>query len=251
MPARPASRCSACRSGFTDRPGKPCPDCRRSEDRGIKRRSEYRWVYRDPRWSRLREQVLVEEPLCACGCGCASTVVDHIRDHGGDPGLAFDRDNCQGMSKPCHDRKTATEHRSGAGSPRPVTVVAGPPCAGKTSYVHDRVTTGDLVVDYDHLAAALGSPDSHDHPAELKAFASEARAAVLARLRRPSEIGRAWVTTTSHTPESLVAGADVVHLQASLEQCHARARAAGRPALWHELIDEWFVVAHTHEGARA
>lgn len=251
MPARPATRCSSCRLAFTDRPGKPCRTCRQSEDRRIKRRSEHRWVYRDPRWFALREQVLVEEPLCACGCTGASTVVDHVRDHGGDPALAFDRDNCQGMTKPCHDAKTAGEHRALTGTPRPVTVVAGPPCAGKTTYVQAQAAPGDLVVDYDALAAALGSPDSHAHPEALKAFAAEARAAVLARLRRPSEIGRAWVTTTSHTPEALLAGADVVLLQASPAQCHARARAAARPAHWHTLIDEWFVVAHTREDRSA
>lgn len=247
MPSRPASRCPQCRTEFTDRAGRPCRGCRTTTDRQIKRRSEWRWVYRDPRWARLRDQVLSEQPLCACGCGSGSTVVDHIRDHRGDPDLAFDRANCQGMAKVCHDRKTAGEHLADTGQLAPVIVVAGPPCSGKTTYVQAHATPGDLVVDYDQLAAALGSPDTHDHPEALHPFALEAREAVLARLRRPNHLRRAWLVTTSHTPEQLVEAAEVIELEVEQAEAHRRARAAGRPQLWHELIDDWFTIRRARE----
>lgn len=249
MPTRPASRCSQCRTEITDKPGRPCRTCRASTDRGIKRRSEWRWVYRDPRWSALRQQVLSEEPLCAAGCESPSTVVDHIRDHRGDPELAFDRANVQGMCKPCHDRKTAGEHLGESGQLAPVTVVSGPPCAGKSTYVTTHATPGDLVVDYDQLAEALGSPDTHDHPAALHPFVIEAREAVLARLRRANHLHRAWLVTTSHTPERLVAADEVIELDVDQAEAHRRARAAGRPAKWHDLIDEWFTIRRAREQA--
>ncbi|MER7076620.1 hypothetical protein [Saccharopolyspora kobensis] len=174
-------------------------------------------------------------------------MVDHIRDHHGDPELAFDRANVRGMTKPCHDAKTATDHRAATGTLTPVTVIAGPPCAGKTTYARTHARPGELVVDFDLLAAALGSPDSHDHPEALKPFAVEAREAVLARLRRPSHLGRAWITTTSHNPETLVAGAEVIRLDVTADTAHARARAADRPAAWHGLIDEWFAVQRARD----
>ncbi|MBL4837383.1 MAG: HNH endonuclease [Kordiimonadaceae bacterium] len=50
-----------------------------------------------------------DNALCACGCNKLSTVVDHKTPHRGDMVLFWDRDNWQGMAKPCHDSKTAKE----------------------------------------------------------------------------------------------------------------------------------------------
>lgn len=59
---------------------------------------------------------LAEHPLCMCkDCKAgelrvtASNTVDHIIPHRGDLELFWDETNWQAMSKPCHDRKTATE----------------------------------------------------------------------------------------------------------------------------------------------
>jgi 5-methylcytosine-specific restriction protein A len=74
-------------------------------------------------WRAARAAYLRAHPLCECD-ECArqgrllpSVVVDHIRPHRGDMGLFWDRDNWQALSKPCHDRKTAT-HDGGFGNAR-------------------------------------------------------------------------------------------------------------------------------------
>ena len=46
---------------------------------------------------------------------------------------------------------------------RQVTIVCGPPCAGKTTWVRERAQAGDLVVDYDDIAQSLGSARTHGH----------------------------------------------------------------------------------------
>ena len=51
---------------------------------------------------------LCAHPLCECGCNQPATVVDHQRPHNGDRALMYAWDNLQAMTKPCHDRKTAT-----------------------------------------------------------------------------------------------------------------------------------------------
>ena len=43
-----------------------------------------------------------------------------------------------------------------------ITIVLGPPCGGKSTYVAEQAQSGDVVVDYDALAQALGSPTPHD-----------------------------------------------------------------------------------------
>ena len=66
-----------------------------------------------PDWRRIRLQVLVEQPYCACGA--RATQVDHIislKDGG-----TNDRANLVASCKPCHSRKTAKhDGRWGKGS---------------------------------------------------------------------------------------------------------------------------------------
>jgi 5-methylcytosine-specific restriction protein A len=62
----------------------------------------------DRRWRRYTAAYLKRHPICACGCGCRSEVVDHIVpvSRGGS---FWDPKNHQAMAKLCHDRKTARE----------------------------------------------------------------------------------------------------------------------------------------------
>lgn len=59
----------------------------------------------------MREQVLMEEPLCrpcqAQGRVEPSTIADHIKPLA--EGGTGERSNYQGICKPCHDAKTADE----------------------------------------------------------------------------------------------------------------------------------------------
>jgi len=85
---------------------------RREVDRN--RDTEARKLY-TYRWRMTAKAFLVRHPICECkdcqqvGRVLASTVVDHVVPHRGDRALFWDRNNWQAMSKPCHDRKTATE----------------------------------------------------------------------------------------------------------------------------------------------
>jgi 5-methylcytosine-specific restriction protein A len=107
MPTAPLARCTA-GCGARVRSGR-CEKCRAKADVRVKESQPWRWVYSDPRWPPLRNQVRAEEPRCRCGCGGLTEVVDHITPHRGDEALAFDRANLQGLTKVCHDRKTALE----------------------------------------------------------------------------------------------------------------------------------------------
>ena len=73
-------------------------------------RQEYRALpTNSTAWRHLRAQVLHEQPLCAhckaLGRVTAATEVDHLDN---DPGNNH-RNNLQGLCKPCHSRKTASE----------------------------------------------------------------------------------------------------------------------------------------------
>ena len=66
--------------------------------------------YASRRWRVLRLDVIRAEPFCRhcaeLGRRVLTTDVDHIRKHGGDPRLFWDRDNLQGLCRSCHTRKT-------------------------------------------------------------------------------------------------------------------------------------------------
>jgi 5-methylcytosine-specific restriction enzyme A len=66
-----------------------------------------RW-YCTLRWTRLRQQVLVEAVFTCAQCGriAQDLQVDHIRKHESQPGLFWDRANLQALCLPCHTRKT-------------------------------------------------------------------------------------------------------------------------------------------------
>jgi 5-methylcytosine-specific restriction protein A len=74
--------------------------------------------YTKRRWYHLRKAYLATHPLCECECNCGgvATVVDHRQPHHGDDALMYAWDNLRAMTKPCHDRKTAT-HDGGFGNP--------------------------------------------------------------------------------------------------------------------------------------
>lgn len=248
MPSRPRPRCSGGCGTLVPKPGR-CPACRKPSLRRAREVSAaWRWVYTDRRWPPLRDQVLSEEALCRAGCGRPPTVVDHIRPHRGNEQLAFDRANLQGMCKPCHDSKTARETGFAGGGQRPIataktTLVCGAPCSGKTTWVRERAEPGDLVVDWDTLAQALGSPSTHEHPAALTPFVAEARDAVIARLGRSHGIARAWVIATAPRQvdrDRIAPGADVVVLATTEAECVRRALADGRPADTVDAIATWW-----------
>jgi len=71
--------------------------------RGSAAQRGYGW-----QWTKLRKLVLAEQPICKMpGCWEPSAEVDHIVPKA--KGGTDDRDNLQGLCKPCHSRKTASE----------------------------------------------------------------------------------------------------------------------------------------------
>lgn len=78
------------------------------QQRGTAEERGYTWRWR--KWSRAF-LARPENALCAicrrAGRRSASTVVDHIEPHRGDPEKFWDATNWQGVCAPCHNRKTA------------------------------------------------------------------------------------------------------------------------------------------------
>jgi hypothetical protein len=115
-------------------------------------------------WRRLRAKVLARDGgLCQCSeCSASGEYkiaheVDHIKpiSQGGTDAM----DNLQAINRDCHKRKSLREAASGPASmhpewlpnplTRPVTVIVGPPGAGKTRKAGMDAKPGTLVLDLD------------------------------------------------------------------------------------------------------
>ncbi len=124
-----------------------------------------------------------------------------------------------------------------------ITVITGPPCSGKTTYARQHARPGDIIIDFDDIAQALGSPVRHGHADELARVAIAARSAAIKTAIDAGRRGvRAWIVdmapTSARRRQYEQAGARIVTLTAGRDELHRRA-GAERPPRWHNLIDQW------------
>jgi 5-methylcytosine-specific restriction protein A len=166
-------------------------------------------------------------------------------------------DNVQSLCDPCHERKTALEdtaHGGAATHPNwlrpsavPLTIVCGPPCAGKTTYVMDNAKAGDTVVDLDSIIAGIIPGYVHWSgmlTRDMLNRAMRARNAMLGALSRASH-GTAWYIVSAPSADERMwwtakLGGTVVLLNPGAAECKRRAVARGTPAAV-DGIAKWYV----------
>lgn len=124
-----------------------------------------------------------------------------------------------------------------------LTVVTGPPCSGKSTYARERHKPGDILIDFDLMAQALGSPVPHEHSEPIRWVTMHARrAAITQALYQHKKGATVWIVQTTLSRAELTryraVGAEIVTLGGDLAELHARADRE-RPERWHGLIDEW------------
>ena len=126
-------------------------------------------------------------------------------------------------------------------------VICGPPCSGKSTYVREHAQDGDVLVDYDAIAQALGQKESHKAriaATDQNIAAFIARRAVIEWACEHSDEVESWVIHTEPTSEQMDAYAacssEIVTLGTDMETCLARCEADGRPPGTQEAIREWF-----------
>lgn len=205
----------------------------------------------DPRpgWGGRRAARLRAATLDAYGTVChicgrpGADSADHLipRSQGGPDTLA----NLRPAHRSCNSRR-------GAGVlAEQVTVVTGPPAAGKTTYVREHARPGDVVIDFDAIAVALQTPGAptHDHADAIRSPAAAARRAAIAAATGPRGRAPVWIIETMPTPRQL---ADyrrrkwrVVTLDPG--ETIVRERAADRPGRALAAIDAWYAQAHGGE----
>lgn len=122
-----------------------------------------------------------------------------------------------------------------------INIVIGPPCAGKSAYVQANAKDGNVIVDFDLLAGALGSRVSHDSSGSVRVVALRARFSAINRILDGVE-DDAWCIHTSPQKEMVKryvdAGASFLIIDPGVDVCLERAE--GRPEGTSDAIEAWY-----------
>lgn len=121
-----------------------------------------------------------------------------------------------------------------------LTVVTGPPCSGKSTYIGARAGADDIVIDLDRIALALAAEgtESHDYPDHVRTVARRARVAAIDAALGYSRRFGVWIIEAAPSPGAVKfyirRGARIVTCSASPEELAER--AAKRPERNRELM---------------
>lgn len=123
-------------------------------------------------------------------------------------------------------------------------IITGAPCSGKSTYVREHAQPGDVIVDFDVIAQALGSAVSHQAEGAVREAAFAARSAVINYLVDHAEECEGWVIHSDPADWQREAyervGAEFVDLDTDLETCLERAEQDERPEGEADAIRAWF-----------
>jgi hypothetical protein len=123
-----------------------------------------------------------------------------------------------------------------------VTVVAGPPCAGKNTYITTHAQPGDVVVDFDAIMTELTASPSHEHDPRMTKHVHTIRDQRIRDLLSSGQ--RGWIINSGPKRYSRHQyRTNVVLLLPDIDTCLTRARAE-RPAAWQTYVRAWF---HSYE----
>lgn len=126
-----------------------------------------------------------------------------------------------------------------------LTVVVGPPCSGKSTWVLEHAEPGDIVIDFDRLAVALSGPggDPHDHPSAVAAVTRAARTAAIEAAIKQAKACHVYLIHSSpgqvRMAEYRDLGAEIVTVDPGRDVVRQRCKAQ-RPARMFAVIDEWY-----------
>lgn len=207
-------------------------------------------AYRGP-WQTIRKQILTRDnhtcQIRGPRCTTTATHVDHIIPVT-QGGPWYDPDNLRAACANCNygriDRKRTEAWRT---ANTKITLIIGPPGTNKHTAYTPR--PGDLIIDYDNIAAAIGI---EAHP-DLHGPALKARGAILGELKAGRvKSGRAFIISSNPKAESMFPYHTLKIVDPGLEQALANARAAGAGGAGDgvasgrldRLVGEWYRVRH-------
>lgn len=128
----------------------------------------------------------------------------------------------------------------------PLTLVVGPPCGGKSTWVEEQRPGPGCVVDFDRIAVELGSLSQHDHPEHIYWRAvreqkhREVQASVSGRGRTEVFVIRTAADRAERTSLARSLGASSIVVCAPSRPVVEERVARLRPARAMAAVDRWY-----------
>lgn len=205
-------------------------------------------------WDKLRLTILARDsylcqPCLTKGRPTPATQVDHIiaKAQGG----TDDADNLQAICTDCHKDKTADESGHATHptwfepSAIPLTILCGPPCSGKTTYMTQHAKRGDVTIDLDIIRSSLEPSYRQWTKAIDDVLMNKSirlRNAMLGELHR-SRARAAWFIVSAPAKAerqwwAKTLNGEIVLLDPGVAECKRRAIARGTPLALNG-VDSW------------
>lgn len=241
MPTSPPRLCPSCRQPVRGR----CPRCtkttRRRTDqyRGSSNSRGYGYHWR----VHVRLPFLRDNPLCVL-CGALANVADHwpitraelvergVPDPDAPHRLRSLCDSCHNIHGLNYHPGRRREHND------LVTVVAGPPCAGKNTWVEQHRQPGDVVVDFDQIMAAMSGRPLREHDVRLRGAVNDERDHQIRQLLASGK--RGWIIATAPKARQRHTWHCNVVLLLPSQAVAMRRAAVERPEAWRTYVQRWY-----------
>ncbi len=220
-------------------------------------------AYRGP-WPRIRRTILERDnhtcQIQSPQCTGTATVVDHIIPvTAGGPW--WDPDNLRASCNTCNNNRIdRTRKEAWRTANTHITLIVGPPGAGKTTHTQTHAHPDDLIIDYDQIKDALGNQrtgtnleggtnsrgaqkkgGTHTQGGPLHQATMTARNAILKSLRQGTTgVARAWIISANPKAETIFPYHKVIIIDPGIDEVLRRAEQAGRPPEWQQLIRDWY-----------
>jgi dephospho-CoA kinase len=134
-----------------------------------------------------------------------------------------------------------------------ITIVTGPPCSGKSTYIRQHAKPGDIVIDMDRLALALTAEDTKpfEYSDKVRKIARAARGAAVREALAIAQGERYLGVYIIHTDPSgdqrmmyRAANARVVEINPGKEVCLERlkSRPPENQQIARKVIDEYYAI---------
>jgi hypothetical protein len=204
----------------------------------------YRDIYTTSTWRKIRLAVLERDTyqcqIHSTKCTTIATEVDHIVPIS-QGGSKYDPSNLRASCHNCNNGRIDRQRNNAWRTANcHITLVMGPPAAGKCTYVTQHARPGDLIVDYDAIATSLGA-DPHEKGQALHPAINAARNAILRALRAGTTgATRAWIISAHPQADSKFPYHQLVCIDPGLEVVRQNAQAANRPADYRAAIERWY-----------
>lgn len=215
--------------------------------------------YRSDAWRRfldnLKEERIDDDGNIICAyCGKpivrAYDIIGHHKielteENVNDANIALNPDNVEFVHHRCHNR---IHDRLGINYQRQVFLVYGAPLSGKTSWVKDNHTSGDLIIDLDSIWEAISGGERYTKPPRLKAVVFQIRDTLLDAVKhRQGNWLNAYIIggyPIAPQRERLAAelGAREIYIESTKDECIERLEKDPQrdKKAWRGYIDEWF-----------